>query len=331
MKNKAKIIGIIFLWISIIILVIVLLASLFSKQSIIEDKEVTISSNETISDNTIETIDNSVSNNSIISENKEELMQTVENPWNGIDISIYMEKKHDNVTPISVDDLYKKMENKETFILLIEKNQCKWCTVVYPVLGEEATILDVPIYCINTSYFSENYPEEENEIYKEMKKQHAKFKNTFMYRGVPSLRYIENGELAYGISNPLPGSYYADDATKVEKKKAKEECLEKINNFIALVNKGKGNISIEDKDTWEEFKYDLIESWKEEETSISGNEIIDDTKNLDTMLQDSEITKDELWELEKQYNKRLAPKGESYWDSVEEEPTNEITTNEEIE
>ena len=184
--------------------------------------------------------------------------RTIENPFAGIDMSVYKESKYENIKTIIPNELYEKMNNKETFILYLGKTQCKWCSIVAPILND-IDYKEIPIYYLNTGYYGENYPENENDpVFLEVKRLHQVLKETAWYSSVPSFRYIENGEVVYGIRNPLPSTYFTEEATEESKQQDKELCKSNIMAFFYDIEEGIENLSIEKQDIWNYLKQELV-------------------------------------------------------------------------
>lgn len=248
------------------------------------------------------------------------------NPWGNMDTSSLLEQTFDNIIPILPLDFYEKIENEETFVLYLGKNNCKWCTIVYPLLSQAETY-NIPIYYINTSYYGNAYTSEEDpnysiELNDFVLNKHMEFQKTALYTGVPSIRYIEKGKVVYGISNPLSGAYYEEDADDDIRAQAKQQALNKISQFFIDIKNGSKKLPQEKKDIWTNYLISLEEKFEEQEKEVNNKEPFEETSS--SILSGAEMTLEDLWELEKQYGIRLAPTGEtSYWDTVEELPPNE--------
>ena len=189
--------------------------------------------------------------------------RTIDNLFAGIDMSIYKESGYENIKTIVPEELYEKIDNKETFILYIGKTQCKWCSVVAPILND-IDYNTIPIYYLNTGYYGENYPKDENSpVFKEVKKQHQILKETLIYTNVPSFRYVKDGEVIYGMGNPLPGSFFEETATEETKQQDKELCKNIILSFLSDIENENNGFTNEKYITWSFLREETILKLKE--------------------------------------------------------------------
>ena len=96
----------------------------------------------------------------------------------------------DYITEISIDDLNKKIENKESFILYIGSAKCSHCKDYRPKLNEVVKEYNLTVYYVDISKLDNNQLKNLSKI--------------ISYNGTPATAFIEDGE-DLGIQTHIDG------------------------------------------------------------------------------------------------------------------------------
>lgn len=96
-----------------------------------------------------------------------------------------------NLIEISYKEVMEKIENKDTFILVVSQTECTHCLAYKPKLDKVAKEYNLDVYVIEVDLISE---EEDVEL-----------KKHFNYDGTPNTIFVKNGEETTG-ANRIIGS-----------------------------------------------------------------------------------------------------------------------------
>lgn len=94
------------------------------------------------------------------------------------------------ITEISINDLTKKIENKESFILYIGSSKCSHCKDYRPKLNDVVGEYKLTVYYIDVSKLKD--------------KESNKLSKIVSYSGTPATAFIEDGE-DLGIQTHIDG------------------------------------------------------------------------------------------------------------------------------
>ena len=98
----------------------------------------------------------------------------------GIILDIHFSNKNkSNLVEISYDELVQKMENKDTFVLLISQTTCSHCEAYKPKLDKVAKEYNIIVYYIEADLLSDS--------------QTSGLLNYFSYRGTPQTIFVIDG------------------------------------------------------------------------------------------------------------------------------------------
>ena len=98
---------------------------------------------------------------------------------------------YNNIKVLKIDELKEKINNKESFVMIVSRDDCSHCKAFLPVANDVAKKYNITIYDISTTNLSN-----EDSTY---------LRNIANVSGTPTTVFIENGE-EKNTSNRLVGN-----------------------------------------------------------------------------------------------------------------------------
>ena len=117
-----------------------------------------------------------------------------------------LKPKENNLIEIDGTELLKKLENKETFILVFTQTGCVHCSEYKPILNRLLTENNINAYELNTTKLKEEDTEIKNEIEK-----------LFNISGTPTTIFINEGSEKTTINRIVGTTAYSNLKQKLKK------------------------------------------------------------------------------------------------------------------
>jgi len=95
-------------------------------------------------------------------------------------LSIINNNKKEYFNELDLDDVIEKVDNKETFVLLLSQTTCSHCMAYKPKLQEVANKYEIMVFYLEVDLLSDDEKKE--------------LKKYFSYEGTPTTIFVINGE-----------------------------------------------------------------------------------------------------------------------------------------
>lgn len=135
------------------------------------------------------------------------------------------QESRNHVTTISVEEYNQYVNDKTSFILVVERPSCRYCAIVTSAVYQ-INDCELPIYLMDLEPYWET-------------EEYDRIKNELQVSYLPSFKYVKNGNIVYNMNSPLDTGYY--ESSGKQRRKMYHEMEDKIHKFLAGAT-GKGPV-----------------------------------------------------------------------------------------
>ncbi|XBX10682.1 hypothetical protein QMP26_41855 (plasmid) [Enterocloster clostridioformis] len=125
-------------------------------------------------------------------------------------------EKQNCIVSISIEDYHKYLNDKASFILVVERPSCRYCAIVTSAVHQIKNS-SLPIYLMDLEPY---WGTEEYDL----------IKSELQVNYLPTFKYIEDGNIKYNMNSPLDTGYY--EAAGEQRSKLYHEMEDKIQKFM---------------------------------------------------------------------------------------------------